>query len=305
MSKFSLACCGLLLAVAAGPLFAQGTTPAKKVTTNEMVTTRDGWQIPITYYASTQGKEAPVVVLLHRRGSNRNEWKSNGLAEDLQNKGYAVIAVDLRQHGESKPVGGTASGPDALKARDFLTMVGAGGELEAVKDFVYKEHQAEKLNMAMMAIVAPGMSAPVAASWAANDWLKKPYNDAPSPAGRTPRGQDVKALILMSPEGTIPGVPITKPLQFLRNLPIAFLIMHGAVSDDERDAVKIEEQLTGVAGNKDRVFRQGYGFKLRGTDLMKVDDASAPPKALIVGFLEKHLKSSNIPWRDRRSRLVR
>ena len=81
--------------------------------------------------------------------------------------------------------------------------------------------------------------------------------------------------------------------------------MHGAVPDDERDAIKIEEQLTGVAGNKERVFRQGYGFKLRGTDLLKADDAAAPPKAVIAGFLDQHLKARQIPWRDRRSRLVR
>lgn len=296
---------GLLLVLAAVPVFAQGTKTAKKVTTNEMVTTADGWQIPFTYYKSTLGRDAPVVILLHMKGSNRNEWKSNGVAEMLQDKGYAVVAMDLRQHGESKPVGGTPSGPDALKARDHQIMASAGGELEAVKQFLYEEHQRENLNMAKLAIVAPGTSAPVAATWAANDWTKKPYNDAPTLASRTPRGQDVKALIFLSPETNVPGLQITRPLQFLRNAPIAFLILHGAVPEDERDSKKMHQQLTGVSGSQDRVFIQGYGYKLRGTDLLAADDPKAPPKNLLLGFLEKHLKSQDIPWRDRRSRLVR
>ena len=305
MSRRLMFALGALPAFVAGPLFAQGTAAAKKATTNEIVTTADRWQIPFTYYKPTLGKDAPVVILLHMRGGNRNEWKTNGMAEQLQDKGYAVFAVDLRQHGESKPVGGTASGPDALKPNDYKIAAGPGGELEALKQFIYDEHQKGNLNMAKTAIVAPGMAAPIAANWAAYDWSKRPYNDAPTVAARTPKGQDVKALVFLSPEANVPGVQITRALQLLKNVGVAFLILHGEVDDDARDASKMQQQLGGSAGSEQRVVLQGYGYKLRGTDLLTVDDPKAPPKALILGFLEKHLKSLDIPWRDRRSRLER
>ena len=306
MSRYAFALpCGLLMALAAAPLFAQPAGQARRaVTSNEMVTTADRWQIPFTYHQSAAGKDAPVVILLHMRGSNRNEWKSNGVAEELQRQGYAVIAPDLRQHGEAKPVGGTASGPDAMKARDYRTMAGPGGELEALKLFLFEEHQKEKLNMAKLAIVAPGMTAPIAANWAAYDWSKPPYNDAPVVATRTPRGQDPKALVLLSPESNVPGLQITRPLQSLRSTGLGFLVMHGDVPEDSRDSTKIHQQLSGGKGSE-RVFLQGYKYKLRGTDLLSADDSAAPPKGILYGFLDRHVKSLNIPWQDRRSRLER
>jgi len=67
-----------------------------------VVTAADGWDIHYTYWESPMGKEAPVVILLHGKGQARLIWKALPLAKELAKKQFAVIAVDLRKHGESK-----------------------------------------------------------------------------------------------------------------------------------------------------------------------------------------------------------
>src|SRR5262245_21420707 len=65
--------------------------------------TDDGTTIHFTYYKSNLGKEAPVIILLHQKDGNRLLWQARGgFADALQKEGYAVITVDLREHGESK-----------------------------------------------------------------------------------------------------------------------------------------------------------------------------------------------------------
>ena len=51
-------------------------------------------------YVNIEGrKKYPTVVLLHSLGYSSQDW--GNLIPDLNNAGYAVIAVDLRGHGKS------------------------------------------------------------------------------------------------------------------------------------------------------------------------------------------------------------
>lgn len=43
----------------------------------------------------------PGVILLHMLGSNRQVWADNGFSQLLADNGYAVLAVDMRGHGET------------------------------------------------------------------------------------------------------------------------------------------------------------------------------------------------------------
>lgn len=57
----------------------------------------DGLMLVGDYYA--QAEAAPAVLLLHMLGSERGAWQP--ILADLVDAGYAVLAVDLRGHGDS------------------------------------------------------------------------------------------------------------------------------------------------------------------------------------------------------------
>ena len=43
----------------------------------------------------------PVIILIHQGGSSKDEWTDLALWQILLDNGYAVLAYDIRQHGES------------------------------------------------------------------------------------------------------------------------------------------------------------------------------------------------------------
>ena len=306
----ALATAGLMLAFA-GDAAAQ----AKKIgqVTDKTLTAADRWPIAITYYESTDGKDSPVAILLHMRTGNRNVWK--GYAKDLQNKGFAVVAVDLRKHGDSKPEGAKAAGKGRgakLLARDYKAM--ALYDLEAVKTFIYEEHQKKKLNMRKTVVVAPGFSAPVALAWAYADLMKKPHPDGPVGA-RTPRGQDVRAIVLISPEKSVPGIP-SKRFAFnlsrtsnRLNIPVRFLVMWGKndVVDRGRGAKEIYNSLKTITGNVEgkRLYEASYNTKARGTDLIGRRFGNVIVGNVVSGFLTTYGKNLKDPWVNRESKLTR
>lgn len=320
---------------------------SKQVEDKTIHSTADGWPLKLTYYKSSEGKEAAVVVLLHMKGESRLTWTApNGFAKQLNDKGFAVIALDLRKHGQSKPgaededpkkatatdKAKKSSGGSDLKPTDYVLMV---RDMDAVKKFIFEEHQKGNLNMRKTAIVAPTMSAAIAITFAAADWAKAPYDDAPNLATKTPRGQDIQAMIFLSPETTLPQVPAHQIAGQLKATPMAaFVVVGGSDSQDKDQAKKLfqllggdpakteapkkkaepkkvskdKEKDTEKAADKKNEERFFYGelkgVKLRGTDLLgtqlKIEGA-------MIGFLEDHVKSLKGPvyeWRDRQSRLT-
>lgn len=279
---------------------------------NVRLNTRDQFPLHATYYKSLRGKEAPVAVLVHEENGNRFVWQGkDGLAERLQKEGYAVLTIDLRQHGESRTgPGGNANqggakggkkGASELKPGDYAAMVEY--DMETVKAFLYDEHQAGNLNMNKLGIVAAEMGANVATAFAANDWLKEPHADAPAGSGaETPRGQDVRALILISPKASLPGnLVMSQALQALRPFPVAMLF---AVSKQDTknggQTKKLFDQASAFDRKNERVFFQDYPGKLNGTDML---NHGLGLEAHVVHFLNEHVMKIDSQWRDRQSRL--
>lgn len=304
--------CGVGMVLAGSAAVGQTAAP-RAVVSQEMVVTADGWTIPITYYHSPQGKESPVVVLLHQEKGQRLDWEKSGFPKTLQQAGFAVVVPDLRKHGEARHITERAAAGD-LRPPDYkaIASVVPMGDLEAVKRFLLEEHQRGNLNIARTGlVVASDLTAP-ALIWVEADWAKVPYNDAPTLAASTPRGQDVKAIILLSPRERVSGLSATGPVKALASLPgIAFLILYSENTADARDAERIHETLTMVPGGDRRVYEKKYPGKLRGMDLLSEPLKSQKVDDLMLGFLEKHLKNLahapmlNIEWRDRRSRVDR
>src|SRR5690606_13818968 len=115
----------------------------------------------------------------------------------------------LRKHGES-----VREGQERLLVSDYELMV---GDLAAIKQFLIDEHQKERLNVRKLAIVALDEMCAVAATYAELDWRQPPYDDHAILSERTPRGQDVRALVLVSPSSSAGRVQTTGPLKFLSN----------------------------------------------------------------------------------------
>lgn len=67
--------------------------------------TADFVEIHGTLYAGGNGAKSACVIFLHQLGGNSQQEGWNQLAEQLQKKGFTVLAFDFRGHGESTVVG--------------------------------------------------------------------------------------------------------------------------------------------------------------------------------------------------------
>jgi dienelactone hydrolase len=317
------------LVMVTGPLshraLAQGkggeTTMAQPVSFQ----TEDGFTLRGTYYRASEDKEskdAAVVVLLHMKDGYRGIWEGeNGIARKLQSKGMAVITVDLRNHGESKPAGAAPVGNPApgktkgkkdsgmqLKPAEFQAMLQL--DLEAVKKFIFEEHQAGRLNMNKMGIVGAEMSASLAAAYTSLDWAKEPYDDG-QPGFQTPRGQDIRAVVLISPDENYhgSGLKLGPVLQSMRDPDklISVLVCSGNDPKEVAHSNKVFDILNPLTpGSKEkerlnsgRMFQTVLPARLTGTNLLGNNLEIEP---LIVNFFDKHLKTINVGWRNRESK---
>ena len=278
----------------------------------EVVDAPDKFPIKFSYYPALAEKnpdglsKAGVVVLLHGDKGSRINWDKGSSPAGkpsfpavLQDQGYAVVTVDLRKHGQSVIEGRE----DPLQNDDYLKM--AAGDLKAVKDFLQIEHQAKNLNMGKMAIIAAGFSAPVATAFAQFDWEQKPHDDSPLPESRTPRGQDVKAIILLSPDPTAGRLKTTQSLAYLNRQNLAIQLLVGKQDTLDKGATQNCYKACGADSKKSvgRVELVELEMKERGTDLFgKAPQLVETP---VLKFLDTHLKKLNITWVDRRSRLDR
>ncbi len=275
-------------------------------TREEILAASDGWQIHTTYYESAAGKESPVIILLagaegpdKKDPRNRRVWQNAAVA--LQKSGFAVLAVDLRKHGDSLPEG---TAPESLKMTAGEYVVMATFDIDAVKTFLLSEHQNEKLNIRKTGIVAVGSSAMVAAAATVADWEKKPYPDGPTLETSTPRGQDVRALIMYSPNSSVKGINSNTVMKAIKALPIAVhVIASKDVKEDARNADRIYKAVE-IKGEKFKDARKHtiVAGELTAEGFLEGRFAD-PTNKDITEFLTKNLKELDMPWTSRKSRL--
>jgi hypothetical protein len=182
----------------------------------------------------------------------------------------------------------------------------SSSDMFAVKQFLYDKHQEKQLNMNKMAIVAAGPMAPVAINFAAADALMPPHDDAPVDANKTPRGQDVRAIVLLSPEMAAGRLNSTKALNVIRTpgVGIAALVVVGAQDTaDKGNAKKMFEIMEkGQAKNEKRVYMVSPQLRDRELGLIgKLPDQVETP---IHNFLNKHVKEFPSAWRDRKNKVT-
>lgn len=262
--------------------------------------TKDGVQLSCRYYPAKSGETALPVILLHA-------WKGRGsdlsaLASFLNGEtagGHAVIVPDLRGHGASiikvDPSGEEKTLNLArFNRREIEQMVAS--DLEAVKKFLISEHNQRRLNIDTLCVVGAEMGAITALYWTAADW------DWPRLAGKR-QGQDVKAVVMISPPTGFKGASALKPLrhQAFRS-DVAIQLLYGEDGTKETAAARRID----MALNKSREIDVGYDFRsfptsLQGTRLFSEKQLN------VAGFIARFIKDNvadraeSYPWEPRGS----
>ncbi len=271
--------------------------------------TGNGLKLAITYYPSFKGKQAIPIVLLHDWKESRNEFKD--LAPALQALGHAVIAPDLRGHGESTRYEGARRGErlDAarMSPRHFGRMITQ--DMKAVKDFLWDRNNRGELNIDKLCVVGAGMGASVALNFAWYDAIG--YNYGGVYYGPLKLGRFVKALVLISPKWSFPGLPLRRATANPAvQSDIAMLILAG-----KRDSKAMGEakRIYGVFErfhpepngddklDKQTLFLGGLDTSLQGTKLL---DPRFKLADLIADFVYRRLvksdESRQWTWKQRK-----
>ena len=274
--------------------------------------TKDGVKLAITYYPSARKKQALPVVILHDQQDSRAAY--NAIARKLQQphgedgESFAVITVDLRGHGGStKQVlrNGTARELDAakLKKSDFEAMVQY--DMKAIRAFLVDKNDQGEINLNELSIIGVGLGASVATIWAAHDWAYPPLA-----VGK--QGQDVKALVLVSPRWKNNGLLIQKAVQ-QRDVQreIALIMIYGRDNSKVRaDIRRIKKQVEKYHPEPESVDDKprdlvglGVPTSLQGDKLLQEVGFRDKIVERISDFLNLHVAQEDHEWLKRRNRI--
>jgi pimeloyl-ACP methyl ester carboxylesterase len=274
--------------------------------------TKDGVGLSITYYASTAGKDATPVVMLHDYKDTQGMFSSfaSRLQSPERDEGrpsFAVVTVNLRGHGDSTKQtfpDGTTREIDAAKLGRLDIVAMTLADMEAVRSFLVGENDDQKLNLNKLCLVGVGMGATVAVNWAAEDWRAPPLL-----VGK--QGQDAKALVLVSPRWKYRGVPMQQALVQLAKPRIAWMLIYGSEDAATRaDETRIYKRLDrfhpepepSQAARKPRdLFEMPLQSGLQGGRLL--GQAGSQVEDAIIKFLTVHVAEQEMPWIKRRNRL--
>lgn len=257
--------------------------------------TKDGVEIRATYYPGTKGRDSAPLILLHMFAGDRGDF--HRLAKGLQlDYGFALLAPDLRGHGESvRSKRQTLElSPDRLRPADFEAMVEM--DLEIWRGFLREEHNAERLNLERLGLVGAEMGAVVAMRWAAFDWSIPPL-------GKFKQGQFVRALALLSPQMAFRGLNAQQALRTpALQKDLALLVVAGV---DDREAFRQAEKVYDLIAphrrreadeddnSKRTLFFEEADTSLQGTGLLD-DELNLGTK--LAYFLELKLAQPTIAW---------
>ncbi|GIX02960.1 MAG: hypothetical protein KatS3mg112_1897 [Thermogutta sp.] len=263
--------------------------------------TKDGVQLQATYYPSNKGKDAAVVMLIHGWKGSRRDF--DRLAPFLQQQGYAVFVPDLRGHGGSTqrllPTPTTIT-VDKMPPVEVARMVDM--DLETCKRFLLQKNNAGELNIEKLCLLGLDVGATVALDWARLDWSWPVYPGLK-------QGQDVKALILISPKWSVPGLNVQAAMSHpavTKALSI-FLIVGKDSSKDLADAQRmynIFSRFHPMPKDENPELRDLYFAKLpssaQGKDLLLRFEQ--PLFQSIAYFIEHRVAKQPFPWQDRSRR---
>lgn len=276
------------------------------------LSTDDGLQLTLTYYASTKGMNSVPIVLLHGWKRSRNEYKV--MAASLQSQGYAVIVPDLRGHGDSmrRKIHHREDTFNAatMPTNQFDMMVTE--DMKTVKNFLWEKNNARELNIDKLCVVGEEMGASVALNFAYFDATGY-GNDSPY-YGSLKLGRFVKALVLISPVWSFRGLPLSEAIKDPAvQCHIAVLFLVGkqdpkAMGDAKRIYTFFEKCHPEPAINdkEEKIAKQTLFFGKLDTNLQgdKLLDSRFHLEELIGDFISRRLVKSDESktwiWKERK-----
>ena len=269
--------------------------PSKEIT----IKTTDGLALMATYYPSRLEKDAVPVILLHAAKGTRGDFEP--LAKMLQRAGNAVIAPDLRGHGDSVAGRATDRGRD-LRPADLVAMVEL--DVEAVKNFLMQRNNDGELNIDKLCIVGVEMGSVVALNFAARDWSWPVLANGK-------QGQDVKALVLISPEWSYKGLRINDAVaqpEIRSGMSVMIIAGKGSARllQEARRLHSALEKYRPAAppesvADKQTLWLRTPPTSLQGTRLL--NEKSMLVDKMIAKFIELRLVDVAIPWSERKNSL--
>lgn len=289
----------LLAAFAAGHRHCRAADDEKeKVLPPQEVTLPTGDRVTIvaTYFPSKL-KQAVPVILLHASKGSRGDFEE--LALKLQRAGHAVIAPDLRGHGDSSRA---EDRPGELRPDDYLAIIERGGDLETIKRFLMARNNAGEVNIEKLCLVGVEMGAVLAISWAARDWSW--------PVLATGKqGQDVKALVLVSPEWSFKGLRINEAVAHPNvRADLSVLIVAGKgnsklLKEAKRLHNAFEKFHPTSSANPEAatLVMKTPQTSLQATRLL--NEKSVHVDEMILKFIDARLAKQHIPWSERKAPL--
>jgi len=239
----------------------------------------DGSPLAASFYPSKLGSSAPVVMLVHEANRSRKDFeepvaelKGQGLAEHLQEEGYAVFSMDLRGQGQN-PRRALSASDRSLLAED----------LQAAYVFLLDRHNRGDLNVAKFGMIAVGEGANLAVAWAYQPGAAVSTEGRPS---------DLNALVLISPYPAGSGYVLGHILPSLApRTPLALLA--GSKDNASKNAVEfVRRRVERARLNKVELFPSS----LHGYKLMRLEPEVTPA---IIRFLEPTIKLRPIDWEPR------
>ena len=280
--------------------------------------TMDGVKLKCTYFAAAKstdgesGKSVVPIILLHDWAGDRRQLLEFGAF--LQSAGHAALVPDLRGHGESVNVTGLETPIDATKFRKG-EVASTQKDIERCKKFLVQRHNAGEVNIDLLCVVAVGQTCVLAVEWTLNDWFAfPPYNTK-----GIKQGQDVKALLLVSPEKKLAGVSLLPNLKHplytgAEGAPIPMMILWGASDDSAKDSEFIHENLKKARPDVSEIEDKAMRFKktslfgvpvkkskFAGVELMKTQRVNG-----LWAYVERTLISKKVaanaesfPWKTR------
>ncbi len=311
-----VAVAAIVLASAASTALAQRNSRGAGAETAK-IQTRDGVELSLTYYPSfaskdpVLGKQVTPVVLLHDEKDTQGMFSSlvgrlQTASRDPNQPSFALVTVDLRGHGvstrQTAPNGQTRQLDSAkLNRNDLLAM--SAQDMEAVRGFLVGKNDAGELNLNKLCLVGVGLGATVAVNWAAQDWSAPPLL-----VGK--QGQDVKALVLVSPQWKYRGIMMQQALRVAAlKKGAAWLLVFGEQDADQvADERRIFRQLekfhpapTSADAPPQGLVELPLRSALEGSGLMS--QVGQPIEDAIVNFLTTQVADQDLPWIKRRNRL--
>jgi dienelactone hydrolase len=203
-------------------------TPAKSAPVQQVTfTTSDGFILKGSFYPGRPG--APIILLLHKLGSNRNEFTA--LAKLLQERGMNALEYDARGHGESTAKSdGRKATYEGFSDADFADMT---LDIDAALKFLHGE---KKLQKAPVGIVGASIQSSTGLLYAS----KHP---------------EVRALVMLSPGLSYHEIDTAGPMKVYGHRPVFI-----AASMEDSYSYKSANELYETArGPKKKEIFEGAG----------------------------------------------